>query len=80
MHGLNHVHVLALIGVCVDSDMEQTSPLIVLPYMDNGDLRSFLRDGNNVRISVTLNSNAIRVRGTNFSVTVVTLCRESLEA
>ena len=50
MRGLDHKHVLSLIGVCMDSDVEhcRTSPLIVLPFMKNGDLRTFLRDGNNV--------------------------------
>ena len=50
MRGLKDDHVLALIGVCVDSSVEErrTSPLIVLPFMSNGDLRSYLRDGNNV--------------------------------
>ncbi|CAK8674438.1 hepatocyte growth factor receptor-like [Clavelina lepadiformis] len=50
MRGLDHPNVLSLIGVCVDADVDQgrTSPLIVLPFMKNGDLRTFLRDGNNV--------------------------------
>eukprot|EP00059_Ciona_intestinalis_P009261 XP_009860631.1 uncharacterized protein LOC780869 [Ciona intestinalis] len=50
MRGLDHRNVLALIGVCVDGEVErlQTSPLIILPFMENGDLRTFLRDGNNV--------------------------------
>nr|CAB3263366.1 uncharacterized protein LOC780869 [Phallusia mammillata] len=50
MRGLDHPNVLSLLGVCMDADMEhrKTSPLIVLPFMENGDLRTYLRDGNNV--------------------------------
>jgi len=50
MRGLDHDHVLSLMGVCVESDTQQTSPLIVLPFMNNGDLRTFLRDGNNASL------------------------------
>lgn len=50
MRGLNHKNVLSLVGVCVEDDDLRKSPLIVLPFMQNGDLRTFLRDGNNVRI------------------------------
>ena len=57
MRGLDHEHVLALIGVCVESDSHQTSPLIILPFMSNGDLRTFLRDGNNV--SMRLNASLL---------------------
>ena len=54
MRGLDHKHVLSLIGVCLDSDVERclASPLIVLPFMKNGDLRTFLRDGNNVSFAL----------------------------
>jgi len=50
MRGLDHPNVLQLLGVCVDTGVEhgQSSPLIILPYMKYGDLRTFLRDGNNV--------------------------------
>lgn len=46
MRGLDHRNVLPLIGMCVDSRVEEghSSPLIILPYMENGDLRTFLRD------------------------------------
>ena len=36
----DHPNVMAIIGVCVDSI--DGLPLIVLPYMVNGDLKSFL--------------------------------------
>lgn len=46
MRGMNHRNVLSLIGICVDSQVEEgtSSPLIVLPYMEKGDLRTYLRD------------------------------------
>ena len=36
----DHVHVLTLIGVCVDGG---TAPYIVMPYMSNGSLQSYLK-------------------------------------
>lgn len=48
MRGLDHKNVLSLVGVCVEDDDLRKSPLIVLPFMQKGDLRTFLRDGNNV--------------------------------
>ena len=71
MRGLDHKHVLALIGVCMDSDVEhcRTSPLIVLPFMKYGDLRTFLRDGNNVS-TVTINR-----PGTHSRLTIVSVVR-----
>merc|ERR1739838_128868 len=46
MRDLEHRNVLSLVGMCVDSQVDRgfSSPLIVLPYMENGDLRSFLRN------------------------------------
>ena len=40
MLGFDHPNVLKLLGVCFDTD--DHLPLIVLPYMANGDLRSYL--------------------------------------
>jgi serine/threonine protein kinase len=40
MKDFRHDHVLALVGVCVQPD---TSPMLVLPYMANGDLLSYIR-------------------------------------
>lgn len=41
MLDFNHPNVLRLVGVCFDA--EDKLPLIVLPYMANGDLRSYLK-------------------------------------
>ncbi len=41
MVNFDHPNILRLVGVCFN--MEDNLPAIVLPYMANGDLRSFLR-------------------------------------
>ena len=41
MQGFDHCNVLELLGICFDT--QNHIPLIVLPYMENGDLRSFLK-------------------------------------
>ena len=41
MLDFDHPNVMRLIGVCFDTD--DGLPLIVLPYMANGDLQSFLQ-------------------------------------
>ena len=40
MKKLKHPHVMSLLGVCLDAG---PAPYIVLPYMGNGDLLSFLK-------------------------------------
>ena len=41
MEGLDHPNVLSLIGMCIKHpDIE--GPLILLPFMANGDLKSYL--------------------------------------
>ena len=40
MLGFDHPNVLKLLGVCFDTS--DGLPLIVLPYMENGDLKSYL--------------------------------------
>ena len=46
----NHPNVLSLIGVCVTS--EEDVPLMVMPYMHHGDVRSFLKSKreNNIKV------------------------------
>ncbi len=52
MRYLNHPNVLTLIGVCLDGG---PAPYIVMPFMANGSLLSYLR---NERKSVVLDSDA----------------------
>jgi len=40
MLDFQHPHVLNIIGVCLDGG---PSPLIVMPFMDNGSLLSYIR-------------------------------------
>jgi len=51
MCGFDHPHVLGLIGITLDPS---NSPHLLLPYMENGDLKSYLkskRESNNSTIS-----------------------------
>ena len=41
MCSFNHPHVLGMVGICLDTAQ---SPYLLLPYMTNGDLRTFLRN------------------------------------
>lgn len=44
MKNFDHPNVLSLLGVCVDLNNSDGSMLkVILPFMENGDLRSFLR-------------------------------------
>lgn len=36
-----HQHVLGLIGICLNT--AKRSPYLVLPFMENGDLRTYLK-------------------------------------
>lgn len=48
MKDFDHPHVLGLSGVCLDNPTKE--PLILLPYMANGDLKSYItnkRGGSN---------------------------------
>ena len=47
MKDFKHPHVLQLIGVCINKN---NLPLVVLPYMKNGDLLTFVRDPTKVSI------------------------------
>ena len=46
MQDFEHPNVLRLLGVCIDSDADL--PIVVLPYMQHGDLLTYLRDDKNV--------------------------------
>jgi len=46
MKDFHHVHVLGVIGVSFDSD---GSPMVILPYMANGDLRQYITSAQLVR-------------------------------
>ena len=41
MCSFDHPHVLGLVGICIDN--HQRSPYLILPFMENGDLKSFLK-------------------------------------
>lgn len=45
MRDFDHVHILRLIGIAQDDD---GLPLVVLPFMQNGDLLTYIRCGDNV--------------------------------
>ena len=49
MRSFSHRNVLTLVGICLDG--RQGQPLVVLPYMERGDLLRFIRDATN-RVTV----------------------------
>ena len=50
MKDYNHPNVLPLIGVAIQGN----SPMIVLPFMEHGDLRSYIKSPNNVSVILVL--------------------------
>ena len=48
MKDFQHVHVLGIRGIAFDED---NSPMVVLPYMSNGDLRNYILNPQLVRPS-----------------------------
>ena len=44
MYKLDHRNVLSLIGLCLDAG---PSPYIILPFMENGSLRSYIKSNKN---------------------------------
>jgi len=48
MKNFNHPHVLSLLGLCLGYRKE---PMVILPFMANGDLRTFVKDKSRVRIT-----------------------------
>jgi serine/threonine protein kinase len=49
MKNFNHPHVLSLLGLCLGFRKE---PMVILPFMANGDLRTFVKDKSRVSIKV----------------------------
>ncbi len=45
MKNFKHPHVLPLLGVVIQENV----PYVILPFMDNGDLKTFVSNENNVR-------------------------------
>lgn len=45
MKDLKHKNIVNLLGVVI----ENNKPYVVLPFMEKGDLKSYVSDGNNVR-------------------------------
>ena len=43
MKKLNHPNVLLLLGMCIESDHASGLPFMILPFMINGDLKSYLK-------------------------------------
>ena len=44
MKKFNHSNVLPIFGVCLENSLENGLPYIVLPFMANGDLKSYLKE------------------------------------
>ncbi len=49
MKNFEHPHVLQLLGIAMSTDRY---PMVVLPYMANGDLRSYVKEKTRVRVCV----------------------------
>jgi len=47
MKNFNHPHVLSLLGLCLGYKKE---PMVILPFMANGDLRSYVKDKSRVSV------------------------------
>ena len=43
MKKFNHPNVLPVLGVCLESNHESGSPFMIMPFMLNGDLKSYLK-------------------------------------
>ena len=52
MKKVDHVNVLGLLGVCFENGL----PYIILPFMSNGDLKTFLYSKRTTSGSVLMNS------------------------
>ena len=52
MMKLSHPNILPIIGICLKSDHESGLPFMLLPFMVNGDLKSYLRKKRNNPVCV----------------------------
>ena len=43
MKKLNHPNILPIIGLCLECNHESQLPFMLLPFMINGDLKSYLK-------------------------------------
>lgn len=44
MKKFDHPNILPVIGLCLESDHESRLPFMILPFMINGDLKSYLKN------------------------------------
>jgi len=58
MSEFQHPHVLGLIGISLDAN---NSPYLLLPYMENGDLREFLKNKRGSSMSNITSYPAVRL-------------------
>jgi len=59
MKRFNHPNIINLIGVCVDAG---PAPYIVMPFMDNGSLLSFLKKNRSeLMLPVTVDEDTVRI-------------------
>ena len=57
MYDFNHTNVLTLTGVCLDGG---TAPYIVMPFMANGSLLSYLKKHRNKLVILPQNEQDVR--------------------
>ena len=57
MYDFNHTNVLTLTGVCLDGG---TAPYIVMPFMANGSLLSYLKKHRNKLVVLPQNEQDVR--------------------
>ena len=72
MQGFHHPNVLSLLAVCFGTETQP--PLVILPYMANGDLKSFL---SSKRQTVSENNTYDHFPDVSYPSTEVTACRRS---
>ena len=62
MQEFHHLHVMSLVGVCLDSG---AGPAIVMPYMANGSLLDYLRkDRDSILLTADASPNKVIIIGT----------------